>query len=76
MRLSPAQIESMQEDMTADMLSILMEDRNMTMQEAMLLFYNSDTYARLQDAESGLYYQSPGYVLDCLDNELTTGKCF
>lgn len=76
MRLTPAQIESMQEDMTADMLYILMEDRNMTMQEAMLLFYNSDTYARLQDAESGLYYQSPGYVLDCLDNELTTGRCF
>lgn len=76
MRLTPAQIESMQEDMTADMLSILMEDRNMPMQEAMLLFYNSDTYARLQDAGSGLYYQSPGYVLDCLDNELTTGRCF
>lgn len=76
MKLTPAQIESMQEDMTADMLSILMEDRNMAMQDAMLLFYNSDTYARLQDAESGLYYQSPGYVLDCLDNELTTGRCF
>lgn len=76
MKLTPAQIESMQEDMTADMLSILMEDRNMPMQDAMLLFYNSDTYARLQDAESGLYYQSPGYVLDCLDNELTTGRCF
>lgn len=76
MRLTPAQIESMQEDMTADLLSILMEDRNMSMQDAMLLFYNSDTYARLQDAESGLYYQSPGYVLDCLDNELTTGRCF
>ncbi|MDO4823426.1 MAG: hypothetical protein Q4A08_04575 [Bacteroidales bacterium] len=58
------------------MLSILMEDRNMPMQDAMLLFYNSDTYARLLDAESGLYYQSPGYVLDCLDNELTTGRCF
>lgn len=76
MRLTPEQIESMQEDMTADMLSILMEDRNMSMHEAMLLFYNSDTYACLWDAESGLYYQSPGYVLDCLDNELTTGRCF
>ena len=76
MRLSQPEIESMQEDMTADMLSILMEDRNMPMQDAMLLFYNSDTYARLLDAESGLYYQSPGYVLDCLDNELTTGRCF
>lgn len=76
MRLTPAQIESMQEDMTADILSILMEDRKMTMQDAMVLFYNSDTYARLQESESGLYYQSPGYVLDYLDNELTTGKCF
>lgn len=76
MKLTSAQIESMQEDMTADMLSILMEDRKMPMRDAMILFYNSDTYARLQDAESGLYYQSPGYVLDCLDNELATGKCF
>lgn len=76
MKLTPAQIESMQEDMTADILSILMEDRNMKMQEAMLLLYNSDTYARLQDVESGLYFQAPGYVLDCLDNELTTGRCF
>lgn len=65
----------MQEDMTAEILAILMEERQMTMQEAMLLFYNSDTYSRLQDAGSGMYYQSAGYVLDCLDNELTTGRC-
>lgn len=71
MRLTPAQIESMQEDMTADLLSILIEERNMTMQEAMLLIYNSETFARLQDAESGLYYQSPRYVLDSLENELS-----
>lgn len=71
MRLTPAQIESMQEDMIADLLSILIEERNMTMQEAMLLIYNSETFARLQDAESGLYYQSPRYVLDSLENELS-----
>lgn len=76
MRLTSEQIESMQEDMTTDILSILIDDRKMSMQNAMLMFYNSDTYARLQDAESSLFYQSPGYVLDCLDNELTTGKCF
>ncbi len=48
----------------------------MTVQEAMLLLYNSDTYTRLVDAGSGLYYQSPRYVMDCLDNEVTTGRCF
>lgn len=51
MRLTPAQIESMQEDMTSDLLAILMEDRKMSMQDAMVLFYNSDTYARLLDSE-------------------------
>jgi hypothetical protein len=48
----------------------------MSMEDAMTLFYNSDTFARLQDAKSGLYYQSVGYVLDCLNNELTIGKCW
>lgn len=65
----------MQEDMTTDLIQILMEERNMSMQDAMLLLYNSDTFQRLWDFRSGLYYQSVGYVMDCLDNELTTGKC-
>ena len=75
MKLLPTQIESMQEDMVTDLLAVLMEDRKMSMQDAMLLLYNSDTFGRLLDPESGLYYQSVGYVMDCLDNELTTGKC-
>ena len=75
MKLSATQIESMQEDMVTDLLAVLMEDRKMSMQDAMLLLYNSDTFGRLLDPESGLYYQSVGYVMDCLDNELTTGKC-
>ena len=75
MRLTTHEIESMQEDMTTDLIQILMEERNMSMQDAMLLLYNSDTFQRLWDSRSGLYYQSVGYVMDCLDNELTTGKC-
>ncbi|MBQ0156830.1 MAG: hypothetical protein KBT22_09700 [Bacteroidales bacterium] len=75
MRLTIHEIESMQEDMTTDLIQILMEERNMSMQDAMLLLYNSDTFQRLWDFRSGLYYQSVGYVMDCLDNELTTGKC-
>lgn len=64
----------MQEDMTSDLLALLMEDRGMTLEAAMNLLYNSDTFERLQDPRSGLYYQSSGYVMDCLDNELTTGR--
>jgi hypothetical protein len=76
MKLTRAQIESMQEDMTSDVLEYLTDSHNMSMEDAMTLFYNSDTFARLQDAKSGLYYQSVGYVLDCLNNELTIGKCW
>lgn len=76
MKLTRAQIESMQEDMTSNVLEYLTDSHNMSMEDAMTLFYNSDTFARLQDAKSGLYYQSVGYVLDCLNNELTIGKCW
>jgi hypothetical protein len=76
MKLTRAQIESMQEDMTSDVLEYLTDSHNMSIEDAMTLFYNSDTFARLQDAKSGLYYQSVGYVLDCLNNELTIGKCW
>lgn len=76
MKLTRAQIESMQEDMTSDVLEYLTDSHNMSMEDAMTLFYNSDTFARLQDAKSGLYYQSVGYVLGCLNNELTIGKCW
>ena len=76
MKLTQYLIESMQEDITSDILEILMDNNNMSMEQAMTLFYNSDTFTRLQDSESGLYYQSVGYVMDCLNNELTTGKCW
>jgi hypothetical protein len=76
MKLTRAQIESMQEDMTSDVLEYLTNYQNLSIEDAMTLFYNSDTFARLQDAKSGLYYQSVGYVLDCLNNELTIGKCW
>ena len=62
--------------MTSDVLEYLTDSHNMSIEDAMTLFYNSDTFARLQDAKSGLYYQSVGYVLDCLNNELTIGKCW
>ena len=38
------------------------------------MYYNSDTFERLSNPATGLYYQSPGYVYDYLRNELATGK--
>lgn len=71
MKLTAGQIKMMQEDMYADLIQILMEEYGYTLEKAMDILYNSETFARLQNAETGLYYQSPGYVYSFLANELT-----
>ena len=71
MRLTEGQIKMMQEDMYAELIQILMEKYGYTLEKAMDTLYNSDTFARLQDANTGLYYQSPGYVYSFLNSELS-----
>ena len=62
------------EMLARDLVLMLMERRHMTMPEALESLYNSDTYLRIKDSHSGLYFQSVGYVYDFLDKELTTGR--
>lgn len=54
----------------AELIQLLVEKHGYTVEKAMNILYNSDTFARLQDANTGLYYQSPGYVYSFLNNEL------
>ena len=70
MKLTTGQFKMMQEDMYADLIQLLMEGYDYTLEKAMETLYNSETFARLQDVETGLYYQSPGYVYSFLTNEL------
>ena len=71
MKLTKGQIKMMQEDMYAELIQILMEKYSYTLEKAMDTLYNSETFARLQDADTGLYYQSPGYVYSFLNSELS-----
>lgn len=70
MKLTPGQIKMMQEDMYAELIKVLMEEYGYTLETAMETLYNSETFARLQNADTGLYYQSTGYVYSFLHNEL------
>ena len=70
MKLSTGQIKMMQEDMYAELIQMLMDGYGYTLEKAMETLYNSDTFARLQDANKGLYYQSSGYVYSFLVSEL------
>lgn len=73
MTLTDEQIEIMKEDMSAELIALLMKNWHYSMDEAMDVLYNSDTFSRLEDKSTGLYYQSPGYVYSYLNTELTTG---
>lgn len=73
MTLTDDQIKMMQEDMYASLVQLLMKQWDYSMEEAIGVLYNSDTFVRLQDKRTGLYYQSPGYVYSFLEHELTNG---
>ena len=60
---------------TVDRLTeYLMTDYQLDMPEALNVIYNSQTLKLLQDVQTGLYEQSPGYVYFLLKREYTTGK--
>ena len=42
--------------------------------EALDIVYNSQTYEKINDLATGLYYQSSGYNYDMLKHELKYGK--
>lgn len=74
MKLNEKQIQFMQEALSAELVEMLMEEWHCSMEEALDMYYNSDTFDRLSEPFTGLYYQSAGYVYDFLQNELRTGK--
>jgi hypothetical protein len=57
-----------------DLVVLLVERHNMDIKTALNTLYNSDTYTKLKDVRTGLYFQSPLYVYDFLENEITKGK--
>ena len=63
----------MMECMTKDLVLLLMERRHIDMETALETLYTSDSFAKLQDSRTGLYFQSPLYVYDFLEKEIETG---
>ena len=57
------------ESLTRDVVALLMEERGLSMREAMDAFCSSRTFDALSKPETGLFFQSPAYVLDEFKNE-------
>ena len=58
------------ETLTRAVIDQLMEQQGITMRQAMDEFYTSRTFGALSKPETGLYFQSPAYILDEYRNEL------
>lgn len=71
------EISEMKADMVKNLAILLMnQNKDMGMNEALAIVYNSDTYQKVMDDKAGLYYQSPRYVFSFLDNDIRNGKIY
>lgn len=73
-RLTPEQIQLLKDELATELAGFLVDDFQLTPQEAIEMLYTSETFERLQDNETGLYYQSAGYVYSFLQNEIRNAK--
>ncbi|WP_440338735.1 hypothetical protein [Megamonas funiformis] len=73
-KLTAGQISIMINARIKDMAMWLMEDFKYSLEEALDCVYNSELFERLQNLETGLYYESSGYNYELLKDELKYGK--
>jgi len=73
-RLTPEQIQLLKDDLCVELAGYLVDDFHYTPQEAIDVLYTSETFERLQEDSTGLYYQSAGYVYSFLQNELRNAR--
>ena len=53
-----------------DIATLLVEDKKLTIHQALDTLYNSRTYGLLHNPKTGLFFQSPKYVYSILKEEL------
>jgi len=62
------------ECLTSELVQMLMKGYNWDMRRALDELYDSQLYAKLNDPDCGLYYQSAVYLFQLLNNEMAFGK--
>ncbi len=56
-----------------DIVGFLMEDYGKSLEDSLNILYNSETFQKLNNPDTGLYFQSSRYVYQFLKNEIETG---
>ena len=58
------------DELTQDIAKMLIDDRHCNIAEALNIIYNSNTYSKLEDPATGLYYQGAVYLYAMLCKEI------
>lgn len=66
--------EMLMEYNNQDIIEFIMSDLNIDYDEAMKLFYSSETFEKLYQIETGLYLESAAYVYGIFQDERNFGK--
>lgn len=62
------------EGITQDLVKYIVEDSEISVEEAMGTVYGSMIFEKLLDSETGLYRESSSYIYELLQDELNEGK--
>ncbi len=63
-------LEFLKLKLTEELVAIVAEECQCTIEDAFSILYRSQTYARLSDPNTQLFFQSAGYVYSLLEEEL------
>lgn len=66
MNISESEYEYLKSQLTSRIIQILVEENGMTLEDAFDKVYSSNVYKKLSDPATGLFFQSPRYVMSYL----------
>lgn len=66
LNVTEQEFKYLKEQLTARMVQILTEEQGYSLEDAFNRVYTSPIYDKLSDARTGLFFQSPRYVLSYL----------
>ena len=61
--VTPQEFKHLKEQQTARMIQILIEEQGYSLEDAIDRVYTSPIYEKLSNPDTGLFFQSPRYIL-------------
>ena len=66
--------KQLMELITRDIIAKFSQDTGRSIADAMVIFYNSEFFEKLYDAETGLYLEGSDYLYGIFSDEIKQGK--